>query len=194
MVRAAYSSGKPTFAVGAGNVPVYIHRSVKDVKEAALMAITSKSFDNGTACVAEQSIVLDEPIADAGMAAFAAQGTYFLNEAIKAARTSSAEKTNSDRRQWAFRPGLSRRINVKVPVTVEFSAQLGKWVPAPLSRNSRTCLPHRRLGCRIRVIPAIAVWRKVHARSSLRDDERSPLSASAGRIVINTPAVRWNGL
>ncbi len=75
MVRAAYSSGKPTLAVGAGNVPVYIHRSVKDVREAALMAITSKSFDNGTACVAEQSIVLDEPIADAALAAFAAQGS-----------------------------------------------------------------------------------------------------------------------
>jgi acetaldehyde dehydrogenase (acetylating) len=79
MVRAAYSSGKPTLAVGAGNVPVYIHRSVKDVREAALMAITSKSFDNGTACVAEQSIVLDEPIADAARAAFASQGALFLD-------------------------------------------------------------------------------------------------------------------
>jgi acetaldehyde dehydrogenase (acetylating) len=78
MVRAAYSSGKPTLAVGAGNVPVYIHRSVKDVREAALMAITSKSFDNGTACVAEQSIVIDEPVADAALAAFAAQGVLFL--------------------------------------------------------------------------------------------------------------------
>src|SRR3984957_13760118 len=65
MVRAAYSSGKPTLAVGAGNVSVYIHRPGKGVKEAALMAITSKSFDNGTACVAEQSIILDEPIAEA---------------------------------------------------------------------------------------------------------------------------------
>lgn len=78
MVRAAYSSGKPTLAVGAGNVPVYIHRSVKDIREAALMSIVSKSFDNGTACVAEQSIVLDEPIADAALAAFAAQGTVIL--------------------------------------------------------------------------------------------------------------------
>lgn len=81
MVRAAYSSGKPTLAVGAGNVPVYIHRSVKDVREAALMAIVSKSFDNGTACVAEQSIVLDGPIADAAREAFAAQGALFLDTA-----------------------------------------------------------------------------------------------------------------
>jgi acetaldehyde dehydrogenase (acetylating) len=79
MVRAAYSSGKPTLAVGAGNVPVYIHRSVKDVGEAALMVITSKAFDNGTACVAEQSIVLDDPIADAARAAFSSQGVKFLS-------------------------------------------------------------------------------------------------------------------
>jgi len=78
MVRAAYSSGKPTLAVGAGNVPVYIHRSVDDVSEAALMVVTSKSFDNGTACVAEQSVVLDEPIADAAMQAFERHGTVFL--------------------------------------------------------------------------------------------------------------------
>ena len=79
MVRAAYSSGKPTLAVGAGNVPVYIHRSVEDVSEAALMVVTSKSFDNGTACVAEQSVVLDEPIADAALKAFEQHGTAFLS-------------------------------------------------------------------------------------------------------------------
>jgi acetaldehyde dehydrogenase (acetylating) len=79
MVRAAYSSGKPTLAVGAGNVPVYIHRSVADVVEAALMVVTSKSFDNGTACVAEQSVVLDEPIADAAIKAFEQHGTVFLD-------------------------------------------------------------------------------------------------------------------
>jgi acetaldehyde dehydrogenase (acetylating) len=78
MVRAAYSSGKPTLAVGAGNVPVYIHRSVPDVDEAALMIIASKAFDNGTACVAEQSVVLDEPIADAALKSFEQQGTVFL--------------------------------------------------------------------------------------------------------------------
>ncbi len=81
MVQAAYSSGKPTLAVGAGNVPIYVHRSVADVGEAAKMAITSKAFDNGTACVAEQSVVLDAPIADQALAAFKANGTHFLDPA-----------------------------------------------------------------------------------------------------------------
>ena len=79
MVRAAYSSGKPTLAVGPGNVPVYIHRSVADIGEAALMVVTSKAFDNGTACVAEQSVVLDEPVADAALKAFEQHGTVFLS-------------------------------------------------------------------------------------------------------------------
>jgi acetaldehyde dehydrogenase (acetylating) len=80
MVRAAYSSGKPTLAVGAGNVPVYVHSSVPDLTEAAEMIVTSKAFDNGTACVAEQSVVIDEPIAGAAIAAFTDRGVAFLDE------------------------------------------------------------------------------------------------------------------
>src|ERR1700744_1529878 len=78
MVRAAYRSGKPTLAVGAGNVPVYVHRSVPDLDEAAEMITTSKAFDNGTACVAEQSVVLDEAIAGPALAGLAGRGTVML--------------------------------------------------------------------------------------------------------------------
>lgn len=78
MVRAAYSSGKPTIAVGAGNVPAYVGTSVPDAGEAAEMIITSKSFDNGTACVAEQSVVVAEKVADEFLREFAARGAYWL--------------------------------------------------------------------------------------------------------------------
>ena len=69
----------PTLAVGAGNVPVYVHSSVPDLGEAAEMILTSKAFDNGTACVAEQSVVLDQPIADRAIAEFTGRGTLFLD-------------------------------------------------------------------------------------------------------------------
>jgi acetaldehyde dehydrogenase (acetylating) len=79
MVRAAYSSGKPTIAVGAGNVPTYVGASVPDPAEAAEMILTSKAFDNGTACVAEQSVVVAEAVAPAFLAAFEARGAHWLN-------------------------------------------------------------------------------------------------------------------
>jgi acetaldehyde dehydrogenase (acetylating) len=65
MVRAAYSSGKPTLAVGPGNVPVYIDRSKADeLDEVADMILSSKSFDYGTACAAEQAVIADRPLAE----------------------------------------------------------------------------------------------------------------------------------
>jgi acetaldehyde dehydrogenase (acetylating) len=80
MVRAAYQAGKPCLAVGAGNVPVYVHSSVPDVDEAALMVVTSKSFDHGTACVAEQTVVIDGSIYTAGIEAFKRRGCAMLNK------------------------------------------------------------------------------------------------------------------
>jgi acetaldehyde dehydrogenase (acetylating) len=80
MVRAAYSCGKPTLAVGPGNAPAYIHRSVGSAAQAAAMIVASKSFDNGTACVAEQAVVVDADVAGEVEAAFISEGTAFLKE------------------------------------------------------------------------------------------------------------------
>src|ERR671916_2526833 len=47
LVRAAYSSGKPAFGVGPGNVPVFVERTA-DVPTAVQNILTGKTFDNGT--------------------------------------------------------------------------------------------------------------------------------------------------
>ena len=78
MVRAAYSSGKPTLAVGAGNVPCYVHKSMKDeLSEVAEMIVASKSFDYGTACVSEQAIIADPEIARELRHELKLAGAYF---------------------------------------------------------------------------------------------------------------------
>ena len=59
MVKAAYSSGKPAIGVGAGNGPAYIHHSA-DVAKAMECILRSKTFDNGTVCASEQSIVVEK--------------------------------------------------------------------------------------------------------------------------------------
>ena len=79
LVRAAYSSGKPAFGVGPGNVPVFIERSA-DVPKAVQDIFTGKCFDNGTICASEQAIVVDAPIEMAAREQFKAQGGYFVNQ------------------------------------------------------------------------------------------------------------------
>ncbi len=78
LVRAAYSSGKPAFGVGPGNVPVFIERSA-DAAKAVSDILTSTCFDNGTICASEQSVVVDAPIADAVRREFREQGGHFLS-------------------------------------------------------------------------------------------------------------------
>jgi acetaldehyde dehydrogenase (acetylating) len=78
LVRAAYSSGKPAFGVGPGNVPVFIERTA-DVPKAVQDILTSKTFDNGTICASEQAVVCDAPIEKVVREQFKAQGAHFLS-------------------------------------------------------------------------------------------------------------------
>lgn len=78
LVRAAYSSGKPAFGVGPGNVPSFIERSA-NVEKAVADILTGTCFDNGTICASEQSVVADAPVAAQVRAQFKAQGGHFLN-------------------------------------------------------------------------------------------------------------------
>jgi len=79
LVQAAYSSGKPAFGVGPGNVPAYVHRSA-DIEKAAGDILTSKCFDNGTVCASEQAVVADREIASHLCDAMKSYGAHFLSE------------------------------------------------------------------------------------------------------------------
>ncbi|UIA99101.1 acetaldehyde dehydrogenase (acetylating) [Desulfovibrio desulfuricans] len=77
MVKAAYSSGTPALGVGAGNTPAFIERTA-DIESAVTKIMSSKTFDNGTICASEQSIVTESCIAAKVRATLEAQGAYFL--------------------------------------------------------------------------------------------------------------------
>ncbi len=78
LVRAAYSAGKPAYGVGPGNAPAYIERSA-DLRKAVADIITGKTFDNGVLCSAENSVVVDEAIAQDARREFQGQGAHFLS-------------------------------------------------------------------------------------------------------------------
>ena len=78
MVRAAYSSGKPAIGVGAGNGPAFIHRSA-DVEKALQCILRSKTFDYGTVCASEQSIIVEKALEQKVVRLGAEMGFYFMN-------------------------------------------------------------------------------------------------------------------
>ena len=78
MVRAAYSSGKPAIGVGAGNGPAYIHHSA-DVRHALSCILRSKTFDYGTVCASEQSIIVEAQMEQKVRQEASSMGFYFMN-------------------------------------------------------------------------------------------------------------------
>ena len=77
MVKAAYSSGHPSLGVGAGNTPAIIDKTAH-LKMAVSSIILSKTFDNGTICASEQSVIVVNDIYEAVKEEFRARGAYFL--------------------------------------------------------------------------------------------------------------------
>lgn len=79
MVKAAYSSGTPAIGVGPGNGPAFIDKTA-DVALAVKRILDSKTFDNGTICASEQSIVIEKSMETAVVNELKSQGAYLLNE------------------------------------------------------------------------------------------------------------------
>jgi acyl-CoA reductase-like NAD-dependent aldehyde dehydrogenase len=84
MVKAAYSSGKPAFGGGPGNVPVLVDTSA-DLDDAIPKIVAGKSFDYGTVCSSEQALVAESSLRDRILALLKANKAYLATESQKEA-------------------------------------------------------------------------------------------------------------
>jgi acetaldehyde dehydrogenase (acetylating) len=202
MVRAAYSCGKPTIAVGAGNVPAFVGASTPDAGEAAEMILSSKSFDNGTACVAEQSVVVAEAVFGEFLGRFEEKGAYLMPAAQQAALT----RVLFDER-GGLRPGAVGQDAARLAQLAGFSVPSGTRVLAALLKQvgGDVMLSREILGPVLsvyRVPDSAAGWQRCREVLALggeghtvalhtQDPDEIALFGTlpAGRILINTPAL-----
>lgn len=77
VVQAAYSSGKPSFGVGAGNVQTLVDQDV-DIQEIAPMIAQSRTYDNGVLCTCEQCIHIHRSQLNEMVTAMEDQGAYYI--------------------------------------------------------------------------------------------------------------------
>jgi acetaldehyde dehydrogenase / alcohol dehydrogenase len=98
-VKAAYSSGKPALGVGAGNTAVYLEKTA-DLNTSVVDVIISKTFDNGTICASEQTVVIDDEIYDLALKKFSELGAHICNEQ----ETKLLERTVMDPQTGVMQP------------------------------------------------------------------------------------------
>ncbi|MCP4197952.1 MAG: aldehyde dehydrogenase family protein, partial [Proteobacteria bacterium] len=122
MVKAAYSSGTPSYGVGAGN-PVVIVAEDADVPDAAEKIVISKTFDNATSCSSDTSIVIHESVYDELLAEFKKRGGYLCSE---------DEKSKLEQWMWipTKEPGkLALNLKIVAISAARIAADAGIEVP-----------------------------------------------------------------
>ena len=79
MVKAAYSSGKPSYGVGQGNVQCVIDKGY-DMSVCVPKIIAGRIFDNGLICSGEQTAIAHESDYDTMIAEFKKNGAYYTED------------------------------------------------------------------------------------------------------------------
>src|SRR4029453_9044124 len=121
MVKSAYSSGKPSFGVGAGNVPVIVDNDV-DLNEAATKIVMGASFDNGIICSHEQFVLVPEDKYRVALKSFESTGKVWFTEDESLVQkfrdiVFPRGRVNKDVEGRAC-PEIAAMIGVDVPATV----------------------------------------------------------------------------
>jgi acetaldehyde dehydrogenase (acetylating) len=200
MVRAAYSSGKPAYGVGPGNVPVYVDRTA-DVARAVSCIVESKTFDNGVICSSEQAVVCDAPARSAAVREFERAGCVFLTEEQKAAVAAVLDDNGSLNNAVVGQPAtrVAAMAGLDVPadakILIGFEDRVGRDVPFSWEKISPVLawydVPDWVKGCE-RCLDILANGGMGHTLALHARDEgvirEFGLRKPVFRVVVNTPA------
>lgn len=200
MVKAAYSSGKPSLGVGPGNVQCIIDRGI-DIKEAVPKIVTGRSFDNGIICSGEQAVMIPEEQYDEVIAEFKKNDVYY---AVKQEEIDSLEKV--------LFPGgrINKEVIGRQPVYIGKKAGITipdntKVILIPIAREDKTNIFKREKMFPVMVAftysnfdQAIAVAQEnldiegrghsvvIHSNKP-KNIEKLALEVNVSRVVVNAP-------
>lgn len=201
LYQAARCGGKPTIYGGRGNGPAFIERTA-DIDQAVRDIIRSKTFDNGIAPSAEQSVVIDACVAEEVKAAFVRHGGYFMNdeESLKIA----ALFFHPDGRRKKDMAGLNaatlaRRAGISAPANVALLMAARKYVSDadPYSRGFLApvlafYIEDDWMNACEKCIELLLYERKAHTLVIHSSDEevirQFALKKPVARMLVNTPA------
>jgi succinate-semialdehyde dehydrogenase len=117
MVKSAYSSGKPAYGVGPGNVQCIVDRGV-DIEEAVPKIVDGRAFNNGLPCACEQAVMIHRDDIDEALQCFARNKAVFIDDSETIQRLAKALYTDgvlSRDGMGITAPKLAEKIGLSVP-------------------------------------------------------------------------------
>ena len=125
MVKAAYSSGTPSYGVGPGN-SVQIIAEDADIEDATSKIVLSKCFDNATSCSSENSVIIHTSIYEKTLSLFKAKGGYLCNK---------KERDALEEWMWVENKHGNKSINPKIIAKSAVEIAKGAAIEVPVTCN-----------------------------------------------------------
>jgi len=205
MVKAAYSSGKPAYGVGAGNATMIIDETA-NIPEAAANTRISKIHNNGSGCSCDGNLLVEDSIYDEFLSQLQKEGGYLASENEKQQLTNvmwdaeghrTLETVARSADAIAQRAGFALRAGTKFIIVQEH--QIGRQHPFSGEKLSPVLAVFRYQGfdTALRMVDQILdVGGKGHSCGIYSFDadhiHRLALSAPVSRIMVRQPQVRAN--
>ncbi|WP_312812828.1 aldehyde dehydrogenase family protein [Sedimentibacter sp.] len=104
MVKSAYSSGKPSYGVGPGNVQIIVDRDYDNYPLMVAQIMGSRMYDNGMPCTGEQTLIMPKEKADEIIKIFEEKGAYMVTDPTDIQKL----------REAIFKKGFDGPINVDI--------------------------------------------------------------------------------
>lgn len=207
MVKAAYSSGKPAFGVGAGNVQCIVDTDV-NFAEAAEKIILGRAFDNGLICLGEQTVFVPAEQMDTFIRAMEEKGGFLVK----------GEAALDQVRNGLFPNGGAISRDVVGLTAIQVAEKIGLTVPADTRVIMVTAkgIGHSDVFCREKMCPVINImpydsWEQgvemmvhnlncegkghsisIHSNTP-EHVEYAAIQAPVSRVIVNQPAGTTGG-
>lgn len=124
VVRAAYSSGKPAYGVGSGNVQVLIDRDA-DLEKAVPLIVKGRTYDNGILCTCEQAAICPKDKETAVLDLMAKENVYY---------------TSSEEEREAFRHTIFPNGKIDAGIVGKTAVQVAALAGVKVPENTRMIL------------------------------------------------------
>lgn len=202
MLKQTYQTGKPIIYGGKGNGPAFIERTA-NIHKAVVDIIASKTFDNGVASAAEQSVVVDSCIEEQVRQEFIKNGGYFMQNDESEKLAKFLYYPNGEANSEAVGKTavyLAKKAGFVVPETTKVLLSHQKYVSETNPYSKENLCPvlayyvendwmHACEKC----IELLVSEKKGHTLVIHSNDEevikQFALKKPVGRMLVNTPAV-----
>lgn len=206
MVKAAYSSGKPAYGVGPGNVPLILDNDF-DVKTAATLAVIGRSFDNGIVCACTQSLIYPENKEEKLISELESNGAYVVTDDVEVSKfrdlifkngIPNPDTLGKDPKIIADMIGIKIPENIQIIVLKTTKYGEGELLSKEKLNPVMSLIPHTSFENALEIaISNLNVEGKGHSAGILTNNEEHAIEAGlklpVSRVLVNQPTIDAGG-